>query len=199
MRSPYSWTPGKGKNVDPFFPPFSKCFGLLAQNGLRFVRPSPVFTRKPCKTFSNSCPLLSLLGQSLVRPHGSPEQAAASPGAACEKLYTERAQIGYWANRHDSTADRYFGERQLQKERRDAALISGHQLGSPEPHRQREFCVVKDCSCRQRYLVPTTSTLPASQPCQFVSTPVPAPWTHETVRPPAGSQIRSASLLGGEL
>src|SRR5580704_15697468 len=28
---------------------------------------------------------------------GSPEQAAASPGAACEKLYTERAQIGYWA------------------------------------------------------------------------------------------------------
>jgi hypothetical protein len=42
---------------------------------------------------------------------GSPEQAAASPGAACEKLYTERAQIGYWANRHDSTADRYFGER----------------------------------------------------------------------------------------
>src|ERR1700722_19613122 len=43
---------------------------------------------------------------------GSPEQAAASPGAACEKLYSERAQIGYWANRHDSTADRYFGERQ---------------------------------------------------------------------------------------
>src|ERR1700733_7870055 len=71
MRSPYSWTSGKGKNVDPFFPPFSKCFGLLAQNGLRFVRPSPVFKRKPCKTFSDSCPLLSLLGHSLVHPHGS--------------------------------------------------------------------------------------------------------------------------------
>ena len=28
MRSPYFWPPGKGKNVDPFFPPFSKCFRI---------------------------------------------------------------------------------------------------------------------------------------------------------------------------
>jgi hypothetical protein len=28
MRSPYSWTPGKGKNVDPFFPPFFKMFRI---------------------------------------------------------------------------------------------------------------------------------------------------------------------------
>jgi repressor LexA len=28
-------------------------------------------------------------------------------------LYTETVRIGYWAHRHDSTADRYFGERQL--------------------------------------------------------------------------------------
>lgn len=77
MRSPYSSTPGKGKNVDPFFPPFSKCFGLLAQNGLRFVRLSPVFTRKPCKTFSNSCPLTLALGaiiSSSTRLLAQPEQ-----------------------------------------------------------------------------------------------------------------------------
>ena len=58
---------------------------------------------------------------------------------------------------------------------------------------------MKDCSRRQRYLVPTASTLPASQPGQFVSTPVPALRTHKIVRPTAGSQIRSTRLFGGEL
>ena len=43
-------------------------------------------------------------------------------------------------------------------------------------------------------------TVPAPQLCQFVSTLVPASWTHnETVWPAAGSQVRLARLLGGEL
>src|ERR1700730_275208 len=53
----------------------------------------------------------------------------------------------------------------LQQKRRDATLIGGHQW---------ELRVVKHCPRPQRYLVPTPSTLPASQPGQFASTLVPA-------------------------
>jgi len=47
--------------------------------------------------------------------------------------------------------------------------------------------------------VSTASTLPAPQPGQLVSTPVPALRTHKIVRPTAGSQIRSTRFFGGEL
>lgn len=53
---------------------------------------------------------------------------------------------------------------------RDAVLIGGHQVCSPEPNRQRELRVVKNRPCHQRYLTPATSTLPASQLRQLVNT-----------------------------
>jgi hypothetical protein len=32
----------------------------------------------------------------------------------------------------------------LQKQSRDAALIGGHEVGRPEPNRQRRFCIMQD-------------------------------------------------------
>ena len=43
----------------------------------------------------------------------------------------------------------------LQKKRRDAALVGGHQVGSPEPDRQRRLRVMQDRPSGQRNLVST--------------------------------------------
>ena len=51
---------------------------------------------------------------------------------------------------------------------------------------------VREAWCR-------TGTLPASELCQLIGVPVPASWTHETIRPAACGQIVLASFFGGKL
>jgi hypothetical protein len=87
----------------------------------------------------------------------------------------------------------------LEEERGDATLIGGHQVRSPEPYRKRRFRVMQNRPGRHRGLVPTTTTLPASQFHQFIRPAVPAARTHEAIRPAAGSQILLASLLSSKL
>src|SRR5258708_29619241 len=87
----------------------------------------------------------------------------------------------------------------LQKKRREPTLIGGHQISSPEPDRQGDLGVMKDCLRRHRNLVPTAGALPAFQFHQFISTLVPASRTHKPIRPAAGGQVFLTSLFAGEL
>ena len=87
----------------------------------------------------------------------------------------------------------------LQKKRRDPTLIGGHQISSPEPDRQGDLGVMKDCLRRHRNLVPTAGALPAFQFHQFISTLVAASRTHKPIRPAAGGQVFLTSLFTGEL
>src|SRR5580693_6046245 len=87
----------------------------------------------------------------------------------------------------------------LQKKRRDPTLIGSHQISSPEPDRQGDLGVMKDCLCRHRNLVPTAGALPAFQFHQFISTLVAASRTHKPIRPAAGGQVFLTSLFRGEL
>ena len=86
----------------------------------------------------------------------------------------------------------------LQEKRRDATFIRGHEVGRPEPNRQRRFRVMQNRPCREGDLIPTTSALPAPRFHDLVRTPVPAPRADEAVRPAALSQILLASLFGSE-
>src|SRR6266404_2403434 len=87
----------------------------------------------------------------------------------------------------------------LQEQSRDAALVSGYQVGRPEPDGERRFRIVEDRPTCQPNLVPTTRTLPASAFHQFIGTPPSAARTHKAIWPPAGGEIFLASFLGGEL
>src|SRR5260370_629805 len=87
----------------------------------------------------------------------------------------------------------------LQKKRRDPTLIGGHQISSPEPDRQGDLGVMKDCLRRHRNLVPTAGALPAFQFHQFISTLVAASRTLKPTRPAAGGQVFLTSLFAGEL
>src|SRR5487761_1116987 len=86
----------------------------------------------------------------------------------------------------------------LQQERRNAALICGHQVGRPKPHRQRSSRALEDRARCQGNLVPTTGTLPATKFHQFISIPAPTSWTHDAVWPAAGDQILLARLFTDE-
>ena len=77
------------------------------------------------------------------------------------------------------------GQLTLEEECGDPALIGGHQVCRPEPNRQRCFRIMQNCPGRQRNLMSTTGTLPASEFGQFISTPVPTARTHEAIRPAA--------------
>jgi hypothetical protein len=55
------------------------------------------------------------------------------------------------------------GKLALQKQRRDAALVSRHQVSCPEPNRQQRFRIMQDRPRRQRNLVTTSGTLPTSE------------------------------------
>src|ERR1700693_886818 len=87
----------------------------------------------------------------------------------------------------------------LEQERRDAALVCGHQVGGPKPKGERSLRVVKDSPGRQRNLVPTRSTLPTFLLRQCIRLAVSALTTHEAIRPPAVSQILLARFFAGEL
>ena len=58
---------------------------------------------------------------------------------------------------------------------------------------------MQDRPSRQRNLVPTTGTLPASELCQLIGAPAPASRAHETMRPAAGGQILLASFFSRKL
>src|SRR5207247_8813450 len=83
-------------------------------------------------------------------------------------------------------------------ERRDAALVRGHQVGGPKPLRKLGLGVVQNRPGRQRHLMPTLGTLPAPLR-DGVGTPVRAAWTHETIRPSTCRQISFAGFFGCEL
>ena len=87
----------------------------------------------------------------------------------------------------------------LEQERRDPPLVGRHQIRGPEPHRQRDLCVVKNGPGRQGDLVPAGDTSPASLFHHRVGSRVSTPRTRETIRPATGGQIRLAGLLGREL
>ncbi len=86
----------------------------------------------------------------------------------------------------------------LQQERRDAALVGGHQIRGPEPVGQRGLRVVQNRSGRQRHLIPAVGTLPA--PLRHrVRTPVCTARACEALRPATRRQILLAGLFGREL
>src|SRR5450432_1927172 len=69
----------------------------------------------------------------------------------------------------------------------------------PKTKRSTCFRVIENRASRHRSLVPATGTLPTPESDQFVGALIPAPGTHEAVRPAAGSQVRPASLVAGKL
>jgi hypothetical protein len=87
----------------------------------------------------------------------------------------------------------------LKKKCRDAALIRGHQVGRPKPDRQRNFCIVQNCSSSQRDLAPTSYTLLASSFYDRIGSLVTTASTHEAIWPTTGRQIILARLFAGEL
>jgi len=87
----------------------------------------------------------------------------------------------------------------LYEQGRHAALVGRHQIGSPEPVRQRDLGPVKNRPGGQRDLVTATGALLSSLILQFVSTPMSASGANEAIGPAAGHQVVLASFLGGEL
>jgi hypothetical protein len=87
----------------------------------------------------------------------------------------------------------------LYEQGRDTALVGGHQIGSPEPIRQRDLGPVKNRPSGQRDLVTAAGTLPSSLIHQFVRSPMSASGANEAIGPAAGREIWLAGFLGGEL
>jgi len=85
----------------------------------------------------------------------------------------------------------------LEEQRRDAPLISGHQVGGPEPPGQRGLRIMKHGPRGQRDLMTTGSAFPTSSSNQRVAVTVGAARTDEPVRPAASSQVFLARLFGG--
>src|SRR5207247_635346 len=83
------------------------------------------------------------------------------------------------------------GKLTLQQQGREAALISGHQVGGPEPNRQWDFRVVQNRSGRHRNLMPTIGTLPTPLLRQFVRSPMSTSRANEDIRPATASPIAS--------
>ena len=86
----------------------------------------------------------------------------------------------------------------LEQQRRDTALVGGHQVGCPEPDGQRRLRIMNDGTRGQRDLVTTGGALPASSSNQRVAVTVGAARTDEPLRPAAPSQVFLAGLFGGE-
>ena len=87
----------------------------------------------------------------------------------------------------------------LEQNRRNPPLVGRHQIGCPEPHRQRDLRVVQHRPGRQGHLVPAFDTSPAPVFQHRVGAPVVTAWTAEPVGPPTHRQILVAGLFGGEL
>src|SRR5229473_2109277 len=87
----------------------------------------------------------------------------------------------------------------LQEQGRETTLVCRHQVGGPEPRRERRLRVVKDCPRRQRDLVTARGTLPPTAAGQGVGARVTAPGAGEAVRPAACSEVLRTRFFGGEL
>ena len=77
----------------------------------------------------------------------------------------------------------------LEKQCRNPALVGCHQVGGPEPKRQRSLSVVKDGSRSERDLVAAGGTLPAPSSHQGVAMSMGTSGTLEALRPAAGGQV----------
>ena len=87
----------------------------------------------------------------------------------------------------------------LQPHRRNPPRVRRHQIRRPEPLGQRQLGVVEDGPRGQRDLVPAARALPPALVDEHIRVPAPTARTHESVRPPARSQLLSAGVFGGEL
>ena len=90
------------------------------------------------------------------------------------------------------------GQLPLHPQGRRAALVGDHQVGRPEPGRQRRLRVVQDRARRERHLMPTAGALPSPRR-HPICAPMLAPRADESVRPATGGQVSLACLLGREL
>ena len=86
----------------------------------------------------------------------------------------------------------------LDEQRRDTALVRGHQVGRPEPLRERRLRVVENRAGSQRDLMPALGALPAAVR-DHVGSPMAAAWTAEAVGPATRRQVLLAGRLGSEL
>ena len=89
-------------------------------------------------------------------------------------------------------------ELMLDPERRDTALVSGHQVRRPEPLRERRLRVMQNRPSGQRDLMPALGALPPPRRDR-VRPLMTAPGTDKAVRPAARRQVLLAGLLGCEL
>jgi len=87
----------------------------------------------------------------------------------------------------------------LKEQRGHPALVRRHQISRPEPVSQWNLRPVKHCPGRQRDLIATLGTLPASLFNEFVRPPVPALRADEAIGPSTSSQVLLARLFAGEL
>ena len=87
----------------------------------------------------------------------------------------------------------------LYEQRRNPTLVSGHQIGGPEPLGQRDLGPVENRPSCQRDLVTAARTLPQSLIHQVVRSPISASGAEETLGPAAGRKVLFAGFLGGEV
>jgi hypothetical protein len=90
-------------------------------------------------------------------------------------------------------------ELSLQQKRRDPPLVGRHQIGGPEPLRQRDFGVVQNRPGRQGYLMPASRAFPPSLCHEGVGTWMSASRTAEPVGPPTDGQVLLTRFFRGEL
>lgn len=90
------------------------------------------------------------------------------------------------------------GQLPLHPQGRRAALVGNHQVGRPEPGRQRRLRIVQDRARRERHLMPTAGALPSPMRHRICA-PMLAPRTDASVRPATGGQVPLAGRLGREL
>jgi hypothetical protein len=87
----------------------------------------------------------------------------------------------------------------LQQQGREPTLVRCHQVGGPEPRRERGLRIVKNCPRRQRDLVTAGGALPPTPASQGVGMRVPASRTGKALRPATRHQVVRAPFFAGEL
>src|SRR3990172_267511 len=87
----------------------------------------------------------------------------------------------------------------LQEQGRQTPLVRRHQIGGPEPRRERRLRVVKNGPSRHRDLVAARGALPSTAASQGIRRRVTAPGTGEALCPAARGQVVRARFLAGEL
>jgi hypothetical protein len=87
----------------------------------------------------------------------------------------------------------------LQEQGRETTLVRRHQVGGPEPRRERRLRVVENRPGRHRDLVTARGALPSTAASQGVGRLVSAPGTGEALWPAARGQVVRARFFAGEL